>query len=217
MIGGEARGSEGYRRDAKGQSDGILASSLLVRNLWGAFIRFTLVSRHLDLARKQGSACPWKLPGFPDRSGRRSGLDPRVLNRSRPSRASRIANKPGSFHAQAEPCFWAWSKCPAHWHEPNNAPHTRRWGRRLGEQRRQAVGTRGAERRLREPARREVPAHPPEASLSRRCDTGHARSPTDLQPCRGVLPVRTSFGGSRATRGPSTRKVRRPTLRWPSA
>ena len=53
----------------------------------------------MDQAQKQGSACPWKLPGFPDRkhteagpsklSGRRSGLDPRVLNRSRPSRATR--------------------------------------------------------------------------------------------------------------------------------
>jgi len=45
-----------------------------------------------------------------------------------------------------------------------------------------------------------------------------ARSDPDGPPTvRGVLPVQTSFAGPTATRRPSTRKVRRPTLRWPSA
>jgi hypothetical protein len=53
----------------------------------------------LDQAQKRGSACPWKLPGFLDHkhteagrsklSGKRSGLDSGVLNRSRPRRATR--------------------------------------------------------------------------------------------------------------------------------
>jgi hypothetical protein len=53
----------------------------------------------LDQAQKQSSDCPWKLPGFPDRkhteaspsklSGKALRLGPRVLNRTRPSRATR--------------------------------------------------------------------------------------------------------------------------------
>ncbi len=51
------------------------------------------------MAQRQGSACPWKLVGFPGPhhteagpskvSRRSSGLDPRVLGRCRLSRATR--------------------------------------------------------------------------------------------------------------------------------
>jgi hypothetical protein len=36
--------------------------------LWGAFARFTLVSRASGLGRSRAPSCPWKLAGFPDRA-----------------------------------------------------------------------------------------------------------------------------------------------------
>jgi hypothetical protein len=64
----------------------VVSPQTLLRWLWGAFIRFTLLAGHSDLAQNLGSAGPGEAVGDPrDRtqgcwppklSGGRSGLDP---------------------------------------------------------------------------------------------------------------------------------------------